>query len=201
MEFSEKLQQLRKQKELTQEQLAEKLYVSRAAVSKWESGRGWPNLDSLKDIAEFFGISLDELLSSKELLDVARAEKKQALGRLSGLTFATLDVLTVAFLFLPLFGQREGEGIRAVTLWRYTDVSAGLRIAYFAVLLLLPLWGVGQFLLRKREKAPWIGKLLSLALSAGAILLFAISRQPYVTALLFLLFLLKIVLLIQEKHP
>lgn len=201
MEFSEKLQQLRKQKELTQEQLAEKLYVSRAAVSKWESGRGWPNLDSLKDIAEFFGISLDELLSSKELLDAARAEKKQALGRLSGLTFATLDVLTVAFLFLPLFGQREGEGIRAVTLWRYTDVSAGLRIAYFAVLLLLPLWGVGQFLLRKREKAPWIGKLLSLALSAGAILLFAISRQPYVTALLFLLFLLEIVLLIQEKHP
>lgn len=201
MEFSEKLQQLRKQKELTQEQLAEKLYVSRAAVSKWESGRGWPNLDSLKDIAEFFGISLDELLSSKELLDAARAEKKRALGRLSGLTFAALDVLTVAFLFLPLFGQREGEGIRAVTLWRYTDVSAGLRIAYFAVLLLLPLWGAGQFLLRKREKAPWIGKLLSLALSAGAILLFAISRQPYVTALLFLLFLLKIVLLIQEKHP
>ena len=201
MEFSEKLQQLRKQKELTQEQLAEKLYVSRAAVSKWESGRGWPNLDSLKDIAEFFGISLDELLSSKELLDAARAEKKQALGRLSGLTFAALDVLTVAFLFLPLFGQREGEGIRAVTLWRYTDVSAGLRIGYFAALLLLPLWGVGQFLLRKREKAPWIGKLLSLALSAGAILLFAISRQPYVTALLFLLFLLKIVMLIQEKHP
>lgn len=38
MEFNEKLQHLRKQKHLTQEQLAEKLYVSRAAVSKWESG-------------------------------------------------------------------------------------------------------------------------------------------------------------------
>ena len=201
MEFSEKLQQLRKQKELTQEQLAEKLYVSRAAVSKWESGRGYPNLDSLKDIAEFFGISVDELLSGRELLDAAKAEKRQALGRLSGLIFGALDVWTVVLLFLPLFGQRMGDRIEAVTLWRYTDASAGLRIAYFAVLLLLPLLGIGQFILRKGEKTPWIGKLTSLAVSAGVIVLFALSRQPYGTVFLFLLFLLKVFLLIQEKHP
>ena len=200
MEFSEKLQQLRKKKELTQEQLAEKLYVSRTAVSKWESGRGYPNLDSLKDIAGFFDLSLDDLLSGKELLDAARADKKQALGRLSGLMFAVLDLLATAFLFLPLFGQREGELVQAVTLWRYSGVSAGLRITYFAVLLLPALLGVGQLILRKREKAPWIGKLLSLTVSAGAIALFALSRQPYVTLLLFLLFLLKTFLLIQEKH-
>ena len=54
MEFNEKLQELRKQKGLTQEELAEMLYVSRAAVSKWESGRGYPNIDSLKAISKFF---------------------------------------------------------------------------------------------------------------------------------------------------
>jgi transcriptional regulator with XRE-family HTH domain len=47
MEFNEKLQELRKQKGLTQEELAEKLYVSRTAISKWESGRGYPNIESL----------------------------------------------------------------------------------------------------------------------------------------------------------
>ena len=47
MEFNEKLQILRKQKGLTQEDLAEKLYVSRTAISKWESGRGYPNIESL----------------------------------------------------------------------------------------------------------------------------------------------------------
>jgi len=46
MEFNEKLQELRKQRGLTQEELAEKLYVSRTAISKWESGRGYPNIES-----------------------------------------------------------------------------------------------------------------------------------------------------------
>lgn len=52
MGFAEKLQQLRKQAELTQEELAEKLFVSRTAVSKWETGNGYPNLNSLKDSAK-----------------------------------------------------------------------------------------------------------------------------------------------------
>ena len=60
MDFNQKLQQLRTQKGLTQEQLAEKVCVSRVAVSKWESGRGYPNLDSLKKLSEIFNISVDE---------------------------------------------------------------------------------------------------------------------------------------------
>lgn len=67
MEFHEKLQELRKQKNLTQEELSEILFVSRTAISKWESGRGYPSIDSLKAIAEFFGVTIDELLSNREL--------------------------------------------------------------------------------------------------------------------------------------
>lgn len=53
MEFHEKLQELRKQRGMTQEELATALYVSRTAVSKWESGRGYPSIDSLKAISVF----------------------------------------------------------------------------------------------------------------------------------------------------
>ncbi|MDD5937467.1 MAG: helix-turn-helix transcriptional regulator [Clostridiales bacterium] len=56
MEFNEKLQELRKQRGLTQEELAELLYVSRTAVSKWKSGRGYPNIDSLKAISKCFPV-------------------------------------------------------------------------------------------------------------------------------------------------
>ena len=67
MEFNEKLQQLRKEKGLTQEQLAEELFVSRTAISKWESGRGYPGIDSLKAISMLFSVSVDDLLSGEEL--------------------------------------------------------------------------------------------------------------------------------------
>ena len=64
MEFNEKLKELRKSKGLTQEELAEKLFVSRTAISKWESGRGYPSLDSLKEIARFFSVTIDDLICS-----------------------------------------------------------------------------------------------------------------------------------------
>ena len=76
MEFHEKLQELRKSRNLTQEELAEELYVSRTAISKWESGRGYPSIDSLKAIAGFFFISIDELLSAGALVSIAEKENR-----------------------------------------------------------------------------------------------------------------------------
>ena len=58
MEFNEKLQELRKGKGLTQEELAERLFVSRTAVSKWESGRGYPSIDSLRELSRFQALFL-----------------------------------------------------------------------------------------------------------------------------------------------
>ena len=90
MEFHEKLQILRKQKGITQEMLAEALYVSRTAVSKWESGRGYPSIDSLKAISKFYAISIDELLSGDEVLNIAKEEQIQKEKRLRDFTFAML---------------------------------------------------------------------------------------------------------------
>ena len=77
MELNEKLQELRKQKGLTQEELAEALYVSRTAISKWESGRGVPSIDSLKAISKYFSVSIDFLLSGEELLEIAGEDLKK----------------------------------------------------------------------------------------------------------------------------
>ena len=200
MEFHEKLQQLRKQRGLTQEQLAEQLYVSRTAVSKWESGRGYPNLESLKALSKLFSVSIDELLSNAELIELAETENRQNLCRVSALVFGALDLISAAFLFMPLFGQQDGSLIRSVTLLSYTGVSAPLRAVYIGALAVTALLGLWELLAARKEREEDLRrcKPVSLALCAAVILLFALSRQPYLTAFLFLFFLVKVLLLLRE---
>ena len=71
MKFHEKLQKLRREAGLSQEMLAEKLDVSRQAVSKWESGQTYPEMDKLIALCELFQISLDHLVRDGELEDGA----------------------------------------------------------------------------------------------------------------------------------
>ena len=127
MEFNEKLQKLRKQKGLTQEELAEVLFVSRTAISKWESNRGYPNIDSLKSIAAFFGITIDELLSGEELLTIAEEDNKQKQKYFYDLIFGLLDCSVITFFFLPLFGQKVNGILQAVSHWSASDLLLFLR--------------------------------------------------------------------------
>lgn len=103
MEFYEKLQELRKSRGLTQEELAEALYVSRTAVSKWESGRGYPSIDSLKEISSYFSVSIDELLSGEKLLSIAKRENKSNMQNLCDMLIGILDLLSVTLIVLPLY--------------------------------------------------------------------------------------------------
>ena len=64
MTIGEKIKQIRKDRGLTQEQLAEELIVSRAAVAKWENDNGVPDIDNLKKLSELFGMSIDELVDN-----------------------------------------------------------------------------------------------------------------------------------------
>ena len=98
MEFNEKLQQLRTGKNLTQEQLAEQLYVSRTAISKWESGKGYPNIESLKCISKFFSVTIDELLSGEELITLAETENRSNLKKIYSFIYGILDMMAVTFM-------------------------------------------------------------------------------------------------------
>ena len=65
MNLSEKIQQLRKQNEISQEQLAEKLNVTRQAISKWETGECLPDIENILQLSDIFGVSVDYLLKNR----------------------------------------------------------------------------------------------------------------------------------------
>lgn len=71
MDFSEKLLTLRKANDLTQEQLAEKLDVSRQSISKWESGQATPELEKIVAMSTVFNVTTDYLLKSSEIDDLS----------------------------------------------------------------------------------------------------------------------------------
>lgn len=68
MLFSEKLKMLRKGSNLTQEELADKLDVSRQAITKWESNEGLPDIENLKQISLLFNVSIDELIKDEKIV-------------------------------------------------------------------------------------------------------------------------------------
>ena len=81
MEFYENLKYLRKGANLTQEQLAEKLNVSRQAVTKWESGQSMPDIQNLKQMADMFGVSMDNLVRDvKEKKESVMQKKIKDIG-------------------------------------------------------------------------------------------------------------------------
>ena len=69
MTFGEKIKEARKQCGLSQEQLAEKMAVSRSAVAKWEANNGLPDVDNLKALAQLLNVSVDYLLDDGEVID------------------------------------------------------------------------------------------------------------------------------------
>lgn len=189
MEFNEKLQQLRKRKGMTQEELAEVLYVSRTAISKWESGRGYPNIDSLKAIATFFHVTIDELLSGDELLTLAQEERQQSERRQRDLVYGLLDVSSALLLFLPFFGQEAEGSIRSVSLLSLTGAPGYLKAAYLLVVTGMILLGILTLALQKLWQKSKVT--LSLGLNTAGVLLMIISQQPYAATLLFVFLMIK----------
>lgn len=201
MEFGEKLQQLRKGMEWTQEQLAEELFVSRTAISKWESGNGYPNIDSLKNISKLFSVSIDDLLSGEELISLAANENRTNINKIFSLVYGTLDVMTISFYFLPLYIRQDSDLIRAVSLFSNPDVSIVTWIIYLVSPILMAMMGIAQIIAQHflNEKCYSISRTCSILLQAFCILIYVATRQPSATSLLFLFFMIKVVLLIKSS--
>lgn len=199
MEFNEKLQELRKQRGLTQEELAAALYVSRAAVSKWESGRGYPGIDSLKAVARFFSVTVDEMLSPDEVLTIAEEDGRKKSALLCDLIFGLLDLSTSHLFFLPFFAQKQDGLLRTASI---LSLGGGyLKSVYFALVVLTVLTGISILATQSCGGVLWnrIKTGLSLILGVAAVVIFIISSQLYAAIFAFVLLFIKALMLIKRR--
>ena len=197
MEFHEKLQELRKSKGLTQEELSEELYVSRTAVSKWESGRGYPSIDSLKEISKYFSVTIDELLSTEKLLSIAEKENRANLRGMCDLLFGLLDVFAIVLIVLPLYPNVVDGFVYSVNLFSYTQTTLLNRLLFWILIVFLVVIGIIKLTLTKLDMQRY-NKMVtstSMLISTISVLLFAITRESYAVAVVFLLLAMKGILL------
>ena len=201
MEFNQKLQQLRKNKGLTQEELAGRLYVSRTAISKWESGRGYPNIESLKAIADFFSVTVDELLSADEALTIAAEDSRQKEKHFCDLVYGLLDICVSLLLFLPFFADDASGYIQSVSLISLGSVQPYMKVIYCVIVSVMAVTGVLTLALQGCNATPWVRSktVISLSLGTVAVLIFIISSQPYAAVFCFTLLVIKGLMLIKRQ--
>ena len=142
MKIGKFLQELRKEKGLTQEQLSEQLGVARRTVSRWETGSNMPDLDILMELSDFYDVGLREILNGErkseqmneelkqtvmQVADYSNAEKARLLRRMHGLFIAGLIGFT-AFLVITLLGLDKTPPYEGVG-------SFGLGVAFGMIIL------------------------------------------------------------------
>ena len=180
MEFSEKLQELRKSRSMTQEELAESLFVSRTAISKWESGRGYPSIDSLKEISRFFSVTIDELICSDEMITVAENDKKEFVSKYISLICNALDILLAILLFIPAFGNGSASS-ETVSLLGLSGIAPWLKTVFVVIIGITILNGICGVVIANFDKPVWNRHRLvtGVVLSILSVTVFIVTRQPY----------------------
>ena len=200
MEFSEKLQELRKSRSMTQEELAEALFVSRTAISRWESGRGYQSIDSLKEISRYFSVTIDELICSDEMITVAENDKKEFVNKYVSLICNALDILLAILLFIPAFGNGTGSS-ETVSLFGLTGISPWVKIVLIVIISITILNGICGVIIAHFNRPDWTGHRLvtGIGLSILAVIVFMATKQPYAGIVCFAFLVIKGFLIAKTK--
>jgi len=116
MELAGQIKKYRADLELSQEALAEKIYVSRQTISNWETEKSYPDINSLIRMSEIFGITVDKLLKgdAEEIKQMIRKEDQNELNRLSIIYGVMMLVMMITPIPLVKFLRFVGVGIWAV---------------------------------------------------------------------------------------
>lgn len=165
METAVRIIQLRKQKGISQEDLAAAAGVSRQAVSKWESGQSMPDADKIILMSDYFGVTTDYILKGTEPVQDPQKENRKTAGRILYIAAVTLVFCGLFCAFGTWYEQQ-----RAVTVWASLMIQASGIALYFTA---------GAI---SREKA---GYYINVLLAAGLLFIPVSAVSGYLSLLIF----------------
>ena len=135
MEISEKLKEARQKSGMTQEQVADKIMVSRVTVSHWENGKSLPDIVSLINLSDLYSISLDELvkgdlkMTEKVKKDAKDANNNKRLIRVTGILVITV---LLVYAVSTIVGGAFKDFCEAALLWVLIGIGVAASMTYFS---------------------------------------------------------------------
>ena len=121
--FGEFIYQKRKELGLTQDELGYKLGITNKAVSKWETGDNLPDIMMLKKLAQVFGLTVDELLSQKEMKkEKLKNTKVNKFLLVSTISLCVLEIITIIFCILFVSSKLNKENIQNIDKYNLEEI-------------------------------------------------------------------------------
>jgi len=199
MELNEKLQELRKSRDLTQEELAELLFVSRTAVSKWETGKGYPSIDSLREISRYFSVSIDDLLSADKLISIAERENKSNIRNICDIIIGIADIFALLLIAMPLYPKTVNSIVYSVNLFSYAETSDLNLTVYWFMFLSLIAAGAAKLVMVYLKKIS-VQKTITIwssLINILTVILLAVAGETYAVVISFLILMIKIIMIFE----
>lgn len=131
MNISERLFNLRKNKKLSQEELANILGVSRQTISKWETGESTPDFDKIIPLCEFYGITSDELLSGKK--DIIETKKEENRNNFARNIAIAIGLYIISVVFVVVADEIFNQEIIGIALFFIVNAIATSLIVYSSI--------------------------------------------------------------------
>ena len=182
------LKELRKEKSITQEQLAEHLNVSGRTVSRWETGSNMPDISLLVELSEFYDVSIPEIINgerksenmneevkevAKSMSEYALAEKESMLKEIRVLSLLGLAALIIYYV-IDLSGMGEGNDF-------FANVAMYSQTLVYVVILLIPFQATGLLnKIRKNDRKVTVSKTILCVVSLVAAFLIALLIGVFV---------------------
>lgn len=182
------LKELRKEKSITQEQLAEHLNVSGRTVSRWETGSNMPDISLLVELSEFYDVSIPEIINgerksenmneevkevAKSMSEYALAEKESMLKEIRVLSLLGLAALIIYY-GIDLSGMGEGNDF-------FANVAMYSQTLVYVVILLIPFQATGLLnKIRKNDRKVTVSKTILCVVSLVAAFLIALLIGVFV---------------------
>ena len=135
MEISERLKEIRQNAGMTQEEVAEKISVSRVTVSHWENGKSLPDIVSLIGLSDLYSISLDELLKGdSKMTEKVKKDAKEAKNnkRLSGITAILVIAVMLVYGVSNLVGGGFKDFCEGAIWWVLIGIGVAASMTYFS---------------------------------------------------------------------